>query len=48
MLELIKEELRQQGVLERQFISINLESRNHPFIANVEGIYAYIDKFLYD
>jgi len=46
MLELIQDELRSQGISDRQFLSINLESRNNPFSAfQVDNVYAHIKKF---
>lgn len=46
MLELIKEELIQYGVSEKQCLSVNLESRNNPFENTVEGIYDFVKKFV--
>lgn len=46
MLELIQKELIQQGINEKYFVSINLESRNNPFENTVDGIYDYIKKFV--
>jgi len=48
LLELIQEELRSQGVAQNQFISVNLEGRNNPFAATVDGVYGYIKKFAGD
>lgn len=46
MLELIQKELIQQGINEKYFVSINLESRNNPFENTGDGIYDYIKKFV--
>lgn len=46
MLELIQEELRAKGITDRQFLSVNLESRNNPFAASVDDVYAYINQFV--
>ncbi|RCX18817.1 hypothetical protein DFR58_10486 [Anaerobacterium chartisolvens] len=45
MLELIQQELRLQGVSDKQILSVNLESRNNPFAASVDGIYSYVNNF---
>lgn len=45
MLELIEEELRLQGVSDRQILSVNLESKNNAFVFSVDGIYVYINDF---
>ncbi len=46
MLELIQEELRAKGISDRQFLSVNLESRNNPFSASVDDVYAFINQFV--
>ncbi len=46
MIELIQDELRSQGILNKQFLSVNLESRNNPFATSVDDIYAYINQFI--
>lgn len=45
MLELIQDELRSQGISDKQFLSINMESRNNPFAAAADDVYAYIKNF---
>lgn len=45
MLELIQNELIQQGINEKYFMSINLESRKNPFVSTVDGIYEYVKTF---
>ncbi len=45
MLELIQEELRLQGVSDRQILSVNLESKNNAFVSSVDNIYAYVKSF---
>lgn len=45
MLELIQEELRVQGVSDGQILTVNLESKNNPFVSSVDGIYSYINNF---
>ena len=42
MLELIREELSSQGVSDRQFLAINLESKNNAFVSSIDGIYDHI------
>ena len=44
MLELIKMELIQQGISEKQFLSVNLESRNNPFENTIDGVYELVKK----
>lgn len=46
MLELIKEELIEQGIFEKQCLSVNLESRNNPFENTIDGIYDFVKKFI--
>lgn len=46
MLELIKEELIEQGISKKQFLSVNLESRNNPFENTIDGIYDFVKKFI--
>ncbi len=46
MLDLIQDELHSMGISESQFLSVNLESRNNPFVSSVDGIYAYIKQFV--
>lgn len=46
MLELIKEELIEQGISKKQFLSVNLESRNNPFENTIEGIYDFVKEFI--
>lgn len=45
MLELIQNELIQQGFNKDYFMSVNLESRNNPFENSIDSIYAYIKTF---
>lgn len=45
MLELIQNELKLQGVNDKFFLSINLESRMNPFESSVDGIYQYVKNF---
>jgi len=45
MLELIQNELIQQGFNKDYFMSVNLESRNNPFEKSIDSIYAYIKTF---
>ena len=45
MLKLIQEELKETGISESQFISINFESKALDFIKNQEDTYAYIKEF---
>lgn len=45
MLELIQDELRAQGMSDKQFLSINMESRKNPFAAAADDVYAYIKGF---
>ncbi|MDQ2087253.1 ATP-binding protein [Herbivorax sp. ANBcel31] len=47
MLELIREELSLQGVSDRNFLSVNLESKNNEFISSVDGVYAYVRNFAF-
>lgn len=44
MLELIQEELSNQGINDKLFISINLESKKNPFAVTIDGIYEYVQK----
>ncbi len=44
MLELIKQELIQQGINNERFISVNLESKKNPFDITIEGIYEHVKK----
>lgn len=46
MLELIQEELRVQGVSDKQLLSINLESKKNAFVSSADGVYAYINNFV--
>lgn len=45
MLELIQKELVQQGINEKYFVSVNLESRSNPFLNTIDGIYEFIRNF---
>ncbi len=45
MLDLIQKELAQQGILERRFLSVNLESRNNIFENTIDGIYEFVRSF---
>ncbi len=45
MLKLIQEELKETGISESQFISINFESKALDFIKHQEDTYAYIKEF---
>jgi len=45
MLELIQDELRLQGVSEKQFLALNFESKNRNFINSPDDTYAYIKDF---
>ena len=42
MLELIQDELRLQGIPDKQFLTVNFESRNNTFNNSLDDIYAYI------
>lgn len=46
MLELIQEELRLQGIENKQLLTVNLESKNNTFVSSVDGIYAYVNNFV--
>lgn len=46
MLELIRDELRTLGISDRQLLSLNMESRNNPFAATADDVYAYIKSFV--
>jgi len=45
MLELIQDELRLQGVSEKQFLALNFESKNRNFVNSPNDTYAYIKDF---
>lgn len=45
MLELIKDELRSQGISDRQFLSVNFESKDRDFINSLDSTYTYIKEF---
>ena len=45
MLELIKDELRNSGVKDQQFLSVNFESRSVDFVTSVDKTYDYIKTF---
>lgn len=45
MLELIQDELRSQGVSDKQFLSVNFESKSCNFINSLDTTYAYIKDF---
>ena len=47
MLELIQEELKEQGVLEQQMLSINFESKKFENIDSLEGTYDIIKEFAF-
>lgn len=45
MLELIQDELRSQGVPDKQFLAVNFESKNLTFLNSLDDTYAYIKEF---
>lgn len=42
MLELIQDELRSQGIPDKQFLTVNFESKNNTFSNSLDDIYTYI------
>ncbi|HZK55104.1 MAG TPA: AAA family ATPase, partial [Desulfosporosinus sp.] len=45
MLELIQDELSLQGILDKQFLTVNFESKNNTFSNSFDDMYAYIKDF---
>ena len=45
MLELIQAELSSQGISEKQFLTLNFESKSNTFINSIDNIYTYIKDF---
>lgn len=45
MLELIKEELQEQGISTEQFLSVNFETKAVDFVESVDTAYTFIKKF---
>lgn len=45
MLELIQDELSLQGIPDKQFLTVNFESKNNTFSNSLDDIYAYIKDF---
>ena len=45
MLELIQAELGSQGISEKQFLTLNFESKSNTFINSIDNIYTYIKDF---
>jgi len=48
MLELIEEELRQQGIAEGQILSFNLESKKDVSLSSADGVYEHVRRFASD